>query len=64
MESVINPGNVPDFGKVMDIEMLALPGGRERTKEDFQAIFTRAGFDLNAILPTNSSVCVIEALRP
>lgn len=63
LEGVIRPGNVPDFGKIMDIEMLALPGGRERTAEEFGALFKRAGFELTSIVPTKSPVCVIEARR-
>ena len=35
LESVIPPGNQPDFGKLIDLEMLLMPGGRERTAEEF-----------------------------
>ena len=42
---------------------MVLPGGRERTAEEFRALFDRAGFDLTSITPTRSSVCVIEARR-
>src|SRR4029079_19319535 len=31
VESVIQPGNHPDFAKLLDLEMLLMPGGRERT---------------------------------
>jgi hypothetical protein len=63
LEGVIAPGNAPDFGKVMDIEMLALPGGRERTADEFKGLFARSGFTLASITPTRSPVCVIEARR-
>lgn len=62
-EGVIAPGNTPDFGKIMDIEMLALPGGRERTADQFRTLFGRAGFELTSITPTHSPVSVIEARR-
>jgi hypothetical protein len=62
LEAVLAPGNAPDFGKVMDIEMLALPGGRERTKEEFEVLFRRAGFALTSVAPTKSPVCVIEGV--
>jgi len=61
VESVITPGNDPDFAKLLDLEMLVLPGGRERTAEDFRALFTRSGFHLTQIVPTTSPVSVIEA---
>jgi hypothetical protein len=47
---VITPGNEPSLGKVMDIEMTLLPGGRERTEGEFRALFDRAGFDLTRIV--------------
>ena len=61
LESVVLPGNQPDFGKVIDIEMLLLPGGRERTEAEFRALFNRAGFDVTRIVPTASALSVIEA---
>jgi SAM-dependent methyltransferase len=46
-DAVIEPGNEPDFGKLLDLEMLVItPGGRERTREEFEHLFTRAGLRL------------------
>jgi hypothetical protein len=61
LESVIRPGNEPDFGKVIDLEMLLLPGGRERTEAEFRALFARAGFEVTRIVPNGSPLSVIEA---
>jgi hypothetical protein len=61
LESVVQTGNVPDFGKLIDIEMLLFPGGRERTADEFAALFARAGFELTRIVPTASALSVIEA---
>jgi hypothetical protein len=61
LEAVIPPGNDPDFGKLIDIEMLLMPGGRERTAEEFAALFARAGFELARIVPTDSPLSVVEA---
>ncbi len=64
LESVLLPGSTqPDFGKVIDIEMLLMPGGKERTEEEFRALFARAGFKLARIVPTQSPLSVIEG-RP
>ena len=62
LESVVQPGNAPDFGKLIDMEMLLIPGGRERTADEFEALFARAGFDLTRIVPTASALSVIEAV--
>jgi hypothetical protein len=61
LEAVVLPGNLPDFAKVIDLEMLLLPGGRERTEGEFRALFARAGFELTRIVPTQSPLSVIEA---
>jgi O-methyltransferase domain/Dimerisation domain len=61
IETVIAAGNEPHMGKWLDIEMLLLPGGRERTEEEFRALLARAGFRLTRVVPTKSAVCVIEA---
>jgi hypothetical protein len=63
LESVIAEGPEPDFGKFLDIEMLALPGGRERTATEFRELFDEAGFELKSIVPTQSPLCVVEAVR-
>jgi len=61
LEAVIPPGNQPDFGKLIDLEMLLMPGGRERTADEFASLFERAGFRLARIVPTESPLSVIEA---
>ena len=60
LEAVLASDNRPDFGKLLDLEMLLLPGGRERTAEEFAALFTRAGFTLTNVVPTESMLSVVE----
>lgn len=61
IESILRPGNEPDFGKLIDFEMLLLPGGRERSEAEFRALFEKAGFALTRIVPTQSPLSVLEA---
>ncbi len=63
LEMVLAPGNEPHLGKLADIEMLALPGGRERSEDEFRALFDSAGFKMTRIVETQSPVCVIEAAK-
>lgn len=63
IDSVISPGSAPDFGKLVDLEMLLMPGGRERTEEEFRSLFDRAGYTLTRVAATRSPLSVIEA-RP
>jgi hypothetical protein len=61
IEAVLTPGNEPSFAKWLDLEMLLLPGGRERTEADFARLFEQAGFALARVVQTKSPVCVLEA---
>ena len=63
LESVLPPGNQPDLGKLIDLEMMVMPGGRERTEDEFRALFERAGYQMTRVVPTQSPLSVIEA-RP
>jgi ubiquinone/menaquinone biosynthesis C-methylase UbiE len=61
-EAVLASGNEPHFAKWIDIEMLVLPGGRERTEQEYRKLFADAGFKVTKILPTKSALNVIEAV--
>jgi hypothetical protein len=63
LESVITADPEPDLGKFIDIEMLALPGGRERSAEEFKALFARSGFEMTKVVRTKSPLSVVEAIR-
>lgn len=52
-----------DFAKVLDVVMLAVTGGRERTGAEFTALLDGAGYDLVEIRPTNGPLSVIEGRR-
>jgi hypothetical protein len=63
VEAVIGPGNAPEFGKLLDLEMLVdAPGGRERTQDEFQKLFAASGFRLARVVPTASPFAILEAL--
>ncbi len=51
----------PDHSKVLDIIMLAVTGGRERTREEYEQLLANAGFKLESVLPTQSTYLVVEA---
>jgi len=62
VETVIPSGNEPCFGKWLDLMMLVV-GGRERTKEQYEDLFSAAGLRLTRVVPTAHEVSVIEARR-
>jgi 16S rRNA G1207 methylase RsmC len=44
----------------MDVRMLAMTGGRERTEAEFRSLLAAAGFRLTRIVPTRSRFSIIE----
>jgi hypothetical protein len=63
IEAVIPPGNAPFFHNFLDLTMLVVTGGRERTGAEYRALLAAAGFRLTQIIPTQSEMSVIEAVR-
>ncbi len=61
VDSVIPETPEPHFGKLLDLEMLLMPGGRERTEPEFRKLFAKAGFEITRIVPTRRPDSVIEA---
>jgi ubiquinone/menaquinone biosynthesis C-methylase UbiE len=62
VESVITNDGERDFGKLLDIEMLVSPGGKERTAAEYEDLFARAGLKLTRVVPTASPYSVVEAV--
>src|SRR4030095_12163476 len=62
IEKVIPPGNAPFPGKLTDITMLLVTGGRERTAKEYEALLTGAGLARTRIVPTSSPASIIEAV--
>lgn len=62
-DPVIPPGDKPDWGKLLDIQMMVVVPGKERTKEEFAALFKRAGLKLTRVLPTGCPLSLVEAVR-
>ena len=63
VEMVIPPDNRPSPAQAMDLNMLVVAGGRERTEDEYRQLFQAAGFRLERIIPTHSPFSVIEATR-
>lgn len=63
VEVVVPEGNEPHYSKLLDLEMLASPGGVERTAEEYRELLAAAGLRLTRIIPTKSPFSIIEAVR-
>lgn len=63
VDHVIPPGNGASWGKLLDINMMVVPGGQERTREQFRELFARAGLRLKRVVPTGCPLSILEAVR-
>ena len=63
VESVIPPGNDRFAGKFLDLVMLLIPGGKERTESEYRTLFNEAGFELSRIVPTATELSIIEGVK-
>lgn len=62
VETLVPETPGPHFGKSLDITMLAVTGGRERTKAQHAVLLAAAGFNLQRVLPTVSQYSIVEAV--
>jgi len=62
VDQVVPGRNEPGVAKLMDLEMLVLPGGMERTEQQFRELFAASGFRLERIIPTPGIQCIIEGI--
>jgi C-methyltransferase len=63
IEGVIPEDRADPRAATLDIIMLTVTGGRERTAAAFEMLFAHAGFCLDAIIPTASPMRIVQA-RP
>jgi hypothetical protein len=62
IENVLPEGNAFHPGKMLDISMMVLTTGQERSEAEYRALLAKAKFKLNRVIPTNSQVSIVEAL--
>lgn len=61
---IIHPDNIiVDKGVFLNLNMLVITGGKERTKNEFQELLDRANFILKDIKPINSFLSLIIATK-
>ena len=61
VELVLREGNAPGFGSA-DMVMMVFTGGEERTARQYKGLLVRAGLKMTRVVPTASSVSIVEAV--
>ena len=62
VEPVISPGNAPSFAKLLDLHMLVVTGGRQRTEIEYRTLLGLANLRLTKVIATESGESIIEAV--
>jgi hypothetical protein len=62
VDMVVPDTDARSFSKLLDLNMLAMTGGRERTKAEYRALLDGADYKLTRIIPTMAPQSVIEAV--
>jgi hypothetical protein len=62
VERRIRPANEPDPAKFIDLMMLVMLGGQERTADEYERLYAEAGFRLTNIIRTGSLLDIIEGV--
>jgi hypothetical protein len=62
VDSVIRPGNDFAPGKFLDLQMLIAAGGRERTEEQFRALFVASEWKLSRVIPLSTPESIVEGV--
>lgn len=51
VEGIVPDGPEPDFGKLFDLHMLVLVGGKERTESEWRALLAQERFEFRQVTP-------------
>ena len=62
VETLIPPNNEPSYGKYLDLGMLVLLPGRERTEAEYEELLEATGFTLSRVIETRSELSILEAI--
>lgn len=61
VDCVVPEGDEPHFSKFIDLNMLVMTGGKERTEREFQQLLAASGFKLLRVIPTGVPTHIVEA---
>lgn len=63
IEPMMVASNQKEYAKYMDVFMMAITGGSERTQDEFKILLNQAGFTIESITPTETEFYIIEACK-
>jgi hypothetical protein len=64
LELIVPPGDAPHMAKMIDLTMLGMLSGRERSETELRALFERAGLRYERSVSTPTPLSFLEAVVP
>jgi hypothetical protein len=61
IEQIVPEDPGPHWSKSLDIHMLALLGGKQRTRREYEALLDRSGFVFEREIDTGADISILEA---
>jgi hypothetical protein len=61
IETIVPDAPGPDWSKMLDIHMLTLLGGRQRTQQEYAALLAQSGFGFQREIDTGAGISILEA---
>jgi cyclopropane fatty-acyl-phospholipid synthase-like methyltransferase len=61
VDCVVPETDEPHFSKFIDLNMLVMTGGKERTEKEFAELLAAAAFKLLRVIPTDLPTSIVEA---
>jgi C-methyltransferase len=62
LEHVAPDSGVDPISATLDVQMLAVTGGRERSAADLGRLLSQAGFGTREVLPTPGPITIVAAV--
>ena len=62
VEYLLEPGPGFSVAKLLDIEVLVMGGGCERSLDDYTALFKAAGLTVTSVTPTHIGPALLECI--
>ena len=60
IETIVPDDPGPDWSKMLDIHMLTLLGGRQRTRREYEVLFDKSGFLVQREIDTGAGIAILE----
>lgn len=60
--AVLRPPNEPDFARLIDLAILTMQTGRERTEAEFRTLFTAARFSVSRVIRIGGGLAIVEGV--